>query len=401
MILDTQDIEKPQKKSFPKWPVFEEDEVGAVQSVLRSGKVNYWTGSEGVTFESEFAAHFGSRKAVALANGSLALESALLALGLRPGDEVVVTPRTFLASSSSAIIRGLTPVFAEVDRDSGNITAETIEQVLTPRTRAIIPVHLGGWPCEMGPIMDLAQAKGLYVIEDCAQSHEAKIDGRYAGTFGQINAWSFCQDKIITTGGEGGMITTDDDDLWSNAWSYKDHGKSYDAVFLRSHGPGFRWLHESFGSNWRLTEMQSAIGRIQIRKLPEWALRRRRSARILFDRLSNLPGLRVPWPRQGIDGVFYRFYAYLEQGALPSEVPREQFIAEVNALGVPLFSGTCGEIYLENAFEGTGFRPSTRLSVAKELGETSLAFLTHPTLEDDDIHEILDGFEGVYQRLRR
>lgn len=393
--------DRPAASTFPSWPVFAEDEVAAVERVLRSGKVNYWTGDRGVTFEVEYAKKFGLKHAVALANGSVALESCFQALGLQPGDEVIVTPRTFLASTSCAIIRGLTPVFVDVDRESGNITAETIAPAITSRTRAIVPVHIGGWPCEMAPIMDLAKSHGLFVVEDCAQSHGATIDGRYAGTYGQINSWSFCQDKIITTGGEGGMVTTDDDELWNRAWSYKDHGKSYDAVFLRKHAPGFRWLHESFGTNWRLTESQSAIGLIQLSKLDSWVARRRRSAAILRDRLSSLSGLRVPWPREGISAVFYRFYAFLEPGVLRDGVSREQLISEVTALGVPLFSGSCSEIYLEAAFEGTGFRPSARLPVAKELGETSLAFLTHPTMEDEDIHRVADGFEKVFKANRR
>ncbi len=399
MLVSKED--RPATQALPGWPVFAEDEVSAVERVLRSGKVNYWTGDKGVAFEAEYAKKFGLKHAVALANGSLALESCFQALGLQPGDEVIVTPRTFLASTSCAIIRGLVPVFVDVDRDSGNITAETIDAAVTSRTRAIVPVHIGGWPCEMGPIMDLANSRGLYVVEDCAQSHGATVDGRYAGTYGQINSWSFCQDKIITTGGEGGMITTDDSELWSRAWSYKDHGKSYDAVFLRQHAPGFRWVHESFGTNWRLTESQSAIGLIQLGKLDSWIARRRQSASILRDRLSSLSGLRVPWPREGISAVFYRFYAFLEPGVLRDGVSREQLISEVNALGAPLFSGSCSEIYLEAAFEGTGFRPHSRLPVAKELGEMSLAFLTHPTLEDEDIHRVADVFEKAFKANKR
>src|SRR5690606_10824692 len=248
---------------FPPWPSFTTEEADAVREVILSNKVNYWTGQECRKFEQEFAAWTGCRHAVALSNGTLALDAALKALGIGPGDEVIVTPRTFLASVSCVINAGAKPVFAEVDRDSQNITASTIQAVLTERTRAVICVHLAGWPCDMDPIMALADERGLYVIEDCAQAHGAHYKGRPVGSIGHIGAWSFCQDKIMTTGGEGGMTTTNDQRLWSKMWSLKDHGKSWDALYKQQHPPGFRWLHESFGTNWRMMEMQAAIGRIQ------------------------------------------------------------------------------------------------------------------------------------------
>ncbi|MFA0697837.1 DegT/DnrJ/EryC1/StrS family aminotransferase, partial [Vibrio sp. 10N.222.49.C9] len=179
------------------------------------------------------------------------------------GDEVITTPRTFLASASSIVTSGASPVFADEDLNSQNITAQSIEAVLTPNTKAVIVVHLAGMPAEMDDIMALSKKHGFYVIEDCAQAHGAKYKGKSVGTIGHIGAWSFCQDKIMTTGGEGGMVTTNDKALWSKMWSYKDHGKSFDAIYNREHPPGFRWLHESFGTNWRMTEMQAVIGRIQ------------------------------------------------------------------------------------------------------------------------------------------
>ena len=383
------------------WPHFDEDEVAAVTRILRSGKINYWTGPEGREFEREYAGYFGAKHAVALTNGSVALELALHALNLQPGDQVVVTPRTFLASASAAILRGLDIVFADVDRDSGNITPESIEKVLTPKSKAIIPVHLGGWPCEMPAIMELAKAKSLYVVEDCAQSHAATIDGRFAGTFGHVNAWSFCQDKIITTGGEGGMITSDNKEWWEKAWSYKDHGKSYDEVFNKEHGPGYRWVHNSFGTNWRLTEMQSAIGRIQLRKLKDWVAKRRANAQILIDRLRNVEGIRVPVPREGIENSYYRFYMYLKPGVLKSNITRDVLVSQIAESGVPAFSGSCSEVYLEKAFDGTPYKPSPRLPIARELGETSLAFLVHSTLTADDMHRTADAFCKAFDACKR
>jgi dTDP-4-amino-4,6-dideoxygalactose transaminase len=228
---------------FSPWPSFTEEEADAVRDLILSNKVNYWTGQECREFEKEFATWAGTEYAIALANGTVALDLALNALGIGPGDEVIVTPRTFLASVSSIVNAGAIPVFAEVDRDSQNITAQTIQAVLTPRTRGVICVHLAGWPCDMNPIMELAALHDLKVIEDCAQAHGATYNGRPVGSIGHIGAWSFCQDKIMTTGGEGGMVTTNDRSLWLKMWSYKDHGKSWEAIYEREHQSGFRWLH--------------------------------------------------------------------------------------------------------------------------------------------------------------
>lgn len=383
------------------WPFFEEDEVEAAANVLRSGRINYWTGQEGRAFEREYADYFGLKHAVALTNGTVAIELALYALGLQPGDEVVVTPRTFLASASSAIIHGIGVVFADVDRDSGNVTAESIEKVITPKTKAVIPVHLGGWPCDMPPIMEIANAHNLYVIEDCAQSHGAKINGRYAGTFGHVNSWSFCQDKIITTGGEGGMLTTDNEEWWNRAWSFKDHGKSFDEVYNKVHGPGYRWVHTGFGTNWRLTEPQSAIGRIQLRKLKGWVSKRQANAQVLIDRLSGIEGVRVPVPAPGLEHVYYRFYLYLEPGVLKDGINRDTLVDMISQSGTKAFSGSCSEIYLEKAFEGTPYVPAHRLPVARELGETSVAFLVHPTLEAEDMHRMADAFIAAFEKCKR
>lgn len=279
---------------FSPWPSFTEEEVAAVARVVASNRVNYWTGEECRDFEREFAAWTGTEHAVALANGTLALDLALKALGIGPGDEVVVTPRTFIASVSCVVNAGATPVFADVDRDSGNIAAETIAAVMSPRTRAIIAVHLAGWPCDMDAIMALAARRDIKVIEDCAQAHGARYKGRSVGSIGHVGAWSFCQDKIMTTGGEGGMVTTDDRELWARMWAFKDHGKSYEAIHERKHPPGFRWLHESFGTNWRMLEMQAAIGRIQLRRMGEWHARRTHNANAIVSAARRLEALRVP-----------------------------------------------------------------------------------------------------------
>jgi dTDP-4-amino-4,6-dideoxygalactose transaminase len=350
-----------------------------------SNKVNYWTGQECRQFEKEFASWADCAYGVAVSNGTLALDVALKALDIGPGDEVIVTPRTFLASASTVVTAGAVPVFADVDRDSQNITAETIKAVLTPRTKAVICVHLAGWPCDMDPIMDLAKEHNLFVIEDCAQAHGARYKGRSVGSIGHIGAWSFCQDKVMTTGGEGGMVTTNDEALWKRMWSYKDHGKSWEAVYEREHPPGFRWLHESFGTNWRMLEMQAVIGRIQLKRMDDWHAKRTANANAIWSTASELPGLRVPVIPEGSEHAAYKCYVFVEPEALADGWDRDRIVSEISTRGVPCYQGSCSEVYLEKAFDNTGWRPKERLPVARELGDTSIMFLVHPTLTAAEI----------------
>lgn len=366
---------------FSPWPSFTEEEADAVRDVLLSNKVNYWTGQEGRHFEHEFAEYVGTEYAIALANGTVALDLALNALGVGAGDEVIVTSRTFLASVSSIVNAGAVPVFADVDADSQNMTADTIAAVITPRTRAVVCVHLAGWPCDMDPIMVLAQQHGLYVIEDCAQAHGARYKGRAVGSIGHVGCWSFCQDKIMTTGGEGGMVTTNDRALWSKMWSFKDHGKSWEAVYEREHPPGFRWVHESFGTNWRMTEMQAVIGRIQLGRMPQWHETRLRYAQQIWQAASQLPGLRVPEVPDDIVHAAYKCYVFVDGTA----AQRDRIMQQIHERGVPCFSGSCSEVYREKAFDGTGWRPEKPLPVAHRLGDASLMFLVHPTLTQAEI----------------
>ncbi|MEJ3596623.1 MULTISPECIES: DegT/DnrJ/EryC1/StrS family aminotransferase [Pseudomonas] len=370
---------------FSPWPSFTEEEANAARDVILSNKVNYWTGQETRSFEKEFAAWSGTEYAVALANGTVALDLALKALGIGAGDEVIVTSRTFLASVSSIVNAGAVPVFADVDLDSQNFTAETIKPVLTPRTKALICVHLAGWPCDMDPIMALANEHGLKVIEDCAQAHGAYYKGRPVGSIGHVGAWSFCQDKIMTTGGEGGMVTTNDRQLWADMWAYKDHGKSWEAVYEREHAPGFRWLHESFGTNWRMLEVQAVIGRIQLRRMQDWHRARLDNAQSIWTAARQLPALRVPALPDNDVHAAYKCYVFVRPQCLKPDWSRDRILNEIIARGVPAFSGSCSEVYLEKAFDNTDWRPAQRLVNARELGETSMMFMVHPTLTDQEI----------------
>ena len=387
---------------FSPWPKFNDEEVKAISEVLLSNKVNYWTGEEGRAFEDEFAAWVGTKYSVALTNGTVALEAALMALGIGVGDEVIVTARTFIASVSAIVKSGATPVFADMDEDSQNITAESIANKISKKTKAIICVHLAGWPCEMDPIMALAESHNLFVIEDCAQAHGALYKGRSVGSIGHIGAWSFCQDKIMTTGGEGGMVTTNNRELWSKIWSYKDHGKSWEAVYEQDNPPGFQWVHESFGTNGRMTEMQAAIGRIQLKRMEQWHRARSENANAILDCCSEFPSLfRVPRPPGYIEHAWYKCYVFVRPEGLARGWTRDRVIEEINTRGVPCFQGSCSEVYLEKAFDGTAFRPKERLPVAKELGETSLMFLVHPTLTREEIKLACSVIEEVAKLASR
>lgn len=381
--------------SIAPWPSFTQEEADAVSRVLLSNKVNYWTGTECREFEQEFAAFAGTQYAVALGNGTLALDVALKAMGIGAGDDVIVTSRTFLASASSIVTAGANPVFADVDLNSQNISAETIQTALTPNTKAVIVVHLAGMPAEMDAIMDLAEKHKLWVIEDCAQAHGAKYKGKPVGSIGHVGAWSFCQDKIMTTGGEGGMVTTNDKELWQKMWSYKDHGKSYDAVYNRQHPPGFRWLHESFGTNWRMTEIQAVIGRIQLKRMPEWTAKRQANAARLEAVLKNFAGIRLVNIPDHIEHAQYKFYAFVKPEKLKAGWSRDRIVDELNARKVPCYQGSCSEVYLEKAFDNTPWRPKERLKNAVELGDTSLMFLVHPTITPEEMDFCCRNIEEV------
>jgi dTDP-4-amino-4,6-dideoxygalactose transaminase len=399
---------------FSPWPSFSAEEIAAVQAVLASNRVNYWTGVEGREFEKEFSTWCGAKHSVALANGTVALELALKALGIGPGDEVIVTPRSFIASVSCVVSMGATPIFADVDRDSGNLTAETIKRALSPRTKAVVLVHLAGWPCDMDPILQLAKAHNFKVVEDCAQAHGARYKGRSVGVLGHVGAWSFCQDKIITTGGEGGMITTNDSEVYEKIWSLKDHGKSLALAHSPKKKAGFQWLHDSFGGNGRMMEFQAAIGRHQLRYLARWGGARQSNAQRIQEACREHSALRVPPFRcnrrtcavdcpssSGCKHAHYKCYVYVESSRLLKGWDRDRVIAEINSRGVPCYHGACPEIYQEKAFDNTGWRPAERLPVAKELGETSLMFLVHPTLTDEEVTKTCDAVNAVLRVASR
>ncbi len=381
--------------NFSPWPCFSDEEAEIAKNIILSNKVNYWTGDECRKFEKEFASFSNVKYAIAVANGTVALDLAFRALGIKKGDEVIVTSRTFLASVSSIVNSGAKPIFVDICKNSQNITPKNIELAITKKTKAILCVHLAGWPCDMDEIKKIAKKNKIYIVEDCAQAHGAKYKGKSVGSFGDVGCWSFCQDKIMTTGGEGGMVTTNSKILWDKMWSYKDHGKSYKAIYDKKHLPGFKWVHESFGTNWRMTEIQGAIGRFQLKKIASWTKIRNKYQNMIWSSASMIPGIRVPQFRcnscicnksKSCVHAAYKCYLFIERDVLKKGWDRERIISELSKLGVPCFSGSCSEVYLEKAFQKNNLRPKKRLNVAKELGDTSLMFLVHPTLKDSEIN---------------
>lgn len=377
------------------WPFFEDDEIEAATAVLRSGRVNTWTGPETTRFEEAYAEHCGRRHGIAVANGTLALELALHAVGLEAGDEVIVPARSFFATAACVVRLGGVPVFADIDRDTQNLDADTVGACWTEKTRAVICVHLAGHPCDMDPLVELCRAGGAVLIEDCAQAHGALYRDRPVGSFGDVGCFSFCQDKILTTGGEGGMVVLDSDEAWHRAWAFKDHGKNYEVVHRETHPPGFRWFHESFGSNYRLTEMQSAIGRRQLEKLESWVATRRRNAGIVYDRVADHPLLRFPFEAEWAFHAFYKLYAFVRPERLRDDWDRNRFTRELSQRGVPSLSGSCPEIYREEAFRDSPWGPEERLPVARELGETSFLLQVHPTLKAETMERRADVVREV------
>ncbi|WP_232307425.1 DegT/DnrJ/EryC1/StrS family aminotransferase [Sphingobium chungbukense] len=382
-----------------RWPQHEADEVAAVVRILETGRVNSMIhGEQTRMFEAEFAAFCGVPHAIAVSNGTVALELALRALEIGPGDEVILPSRSFFASAACIVAVGATPVFADIDPVSNAIDPQSARRMLTARSRAILCVHLAGWPCDMKALRALADERGLWLIEDCAQAHGATLHGRPVGGFGDAAAFSFCTDKIMSTGGEGGMVLLRDEARWKRAWAYKDHGKNPDKYFSPPTARGFRYLHDSFGSNWRMTEMQAAIGRAQLVKLPTWLARRRRNAEVLMALLNNDPAVEVPPIPDHIGHAFYRLYVTVAADRL-DEAGTAPIIDRMARMGMPVGSGSCADMTREAAFAAVDVRRDGTLPVAQDMGRRSIAFPVDHLLDENDMHRLANCLEIAMAEL--
>ncbi len=389
------------------WPSYSAKEVKKISTILKSGKVNYWTGEECRNFEKEFASYVGTKHAIAVSNGTVAIDLALRALNIGKGDEVIVTSRTFIASVSSIVNSGAKPIFADICKNSQNIDFNNVSKLINRKTKAIMCVHLAGWPCDMDEIMYIAKKNNLYVIEDCAQAHGARYKGKSVGSIADIGCWSFCQDKIMSTAGEGGIVTTNNKKLLEKMWSFKDHGKSFNAVYKKQKKPGFKWVHNSFGTNWRMTEIQGAIGREQLKKIEKWNKKRNNYQDNIWSFSKKINGIRVPefkcascniCNEKGCRHAAYKCYLFIDPTSLKKGWTRDKIIEEINNRNVPCYSGSCSEVYLEDAFKKDNLKPKIRLKNAKELGETSLMFLVHPTLTKKEISYMCQTLEEVMKK---
>jgi dTDP-4-amino-4,6-dideoxygalactose transaminase len=391
------------------WPRFDPKAIDAVVEVLRSGKVNYWTGPQGMKFEEEFAAWQGSKYAISTSSGTAALHVCLAALGIGPGDEVIVPSYTFIATSFAVLQAGAIPRFADVNLEDHCISVESAAKLINRRTKAIIPVHLYGNVCDMDPILELARKHNLYVIEDNAEAFGGEYKGKKTGTLGHMAACSFCQNKTFTTGGEGGMVTTDDEDLAWEARSFRDHG--YDVkerLNLLALEQKLPYIHNRLGWNYRMTEMQSAIGRVELARMDSWNMpRRRRNAHILMDILGELPQIKympidTPERRNG----FYVLAFSLDIENMGCTI--QQFVDAAVAEGAPVWKVFWPQCHTEKAYrEHRGFGRTGFPFTSKEYADPesvdyskvevpnarwheshTFTCFAYPTFEEEDMKQI-------------
>jgi len=370
--------------------MYNQKQIELVSKVLKDNKTNYWTGKECKKFEKEFSNYHNVKYSITVSNGSVALEIALKALGLKKYDKIIVTPRSFVISASCVLNLGLRPIFSDVD-DNGNLHINGIKKVYNKNIKAIIIVHLNGLACDLDPILSFVKKNKIYLIEDCSQAHGAIYKYKKVGSFGDISTWSFCQDKIISTGGEGGMISTNNKKLFLKSWSLKDHGKNYESVLYKKNKTGFRWLHDGLGSNYRMTEMQAVIGREQLKSLDNQINKRNLIANLYINGLKNYylkydllkkpdfkcqqcPTEHVKTSCKLCKHAFYRLNLFINK----KKINQIKLIKQLNKNKINCIVGVCPEIYMEKVFNKFDFKKSNRLSNAKYLGETSLVFTINP-----------------------
>lgn len=383
---------------YPKWPTYSSSEIKKVKEILNSGKVNYWTGDNCNNFENKFAKHFNKKFGISVATGSIALDLAIKSLNLKKNDQVLVTPRSYIASASCVISQNLMPIFVDIDLNSQNILYEDLKKKITRNTKAIILVHLAGYPCDMDKIVKICKKYKIKIIEDCSQAHGAKYNSKFVGSFGDIAIWSFCNDKIMSTGGEGGMLLTNNYQYYKKIFALKDCGKNIDKIKKNTFKPKFQWIHDSIGNNFRMTEMQAAIGIIQLRNLNKWVKKRNSFSLKINKVLSKFSYIRTTKIPSNIFHSFYRCYFFLNKKIIKNKFTREALIKTLKKYNIDCNVGSCPEIYLEGAFKK--IKNVKRLKNAKILGETSVALFVnhnfnkiHETKYLNNLNKVLKKFD--------
>ena len=403
---------------FSHWPFFAQDEIDAAIAPLRLGKVNYWTGKRGMEFEAKWAEWIGAKMAISCTNGTAALQIAISSLGIGPGDEMIVPSYSFIASSFAIVQAGAIPVFADVT-DDHTIDPKSIEVHIGPRTKGIVVVHLYGVVADMGPILDIARKHRLKVVEDCAQCVGGEYKGIKVGLVGDAGCFSFCQSKHFTTGGEGGMVVTNDEELGWECRSFRDHG--YDVksrLNLLALEEKLNYIHNRVGFNFRMTEIQSVIGINELKRLDSWNLARRfKFARMYDEAFAGLFGIKkLPFNSKDRKNAYWWYPIILDIDRL--DVTAERFVKALGAENVPCYGIQWPEAYEEQAYRklngfGTAKFPflskeytdpdSVRYGEApcpnaKRLRDVTFSVFLHPTWETEHIERVIAGVKKVLKQ---
>ena len=369
------------KKLFQSlWPSFTSKEINQVSLILKSGKVNYWTGKYCKIFEKNFSNYHKIKYSVTVNSGTSALECAIKSLNLKQGSEIITTPRSYYTSASSIINCGMKPKFSDISIDSQNLDPIKLEKSINKKTKAIICVHLSGYPCDMNRILKIAKENKIYVIEDCSQAHGASILNKKVGSFGDISAWSFCQDKIISTGGEGGMVATNKLTLYKKVLSIKDNGRNYEKIKRISYSGSFNYIHDFIGSNYRMTEIQAIIGISQLKRLDQMILRRNSNAKVFNNYFHDLDNIFLLLQNSKNTNAYYRYYLFVKKSK-----NQKILINKIRSKGIECIAGSCPEIYLEKYFKNN-FKVKEMFG-AKYLATRSVCLKVDQTLDIKIIHQ--------------
>lgn len=369
--------------SFNTWPTFTEKEIKVANKVIASGKVNYWTGIYCKKFELNFKKKFGLKHTISVANGSLALDAAVNVLNLKKNDEVIVTPRSYVSSASCVQKTSAKIRFVDVDLNTQNISIDEIKKNINSNTRLIICVHLAGWPCDIEKIKKIIGKRNIRIIEDCSQAHGAMINGKYAGSMGDISVWSFCNDKIISTLGEGGMISCKSDNLFKKIWAYKDCGKNLDKVLKKNKNNLFKWIHDFDGTNLRMTEIQAAVGNVQLEMLDNMIRKRSKNSSLIWKNILKSENIFAPIIPKNILHAGYRCYLFAK-----NKNTRNRFITHLNKNGIDANQGSCPEIYREKRF--SRYNNYKVLKNAKKLGDISVSLPSHHLIDKKGINFLIN-----------